>query len=290
MSAMRLLVTADLHYNHAKSRNLADELIDQMNPIDCDALLVVGDTAAFDGTELEACLSKFSFGGPKLFVAGNHELWTRGLDSYHNFRIELPRRIHAIGWHWLQDVPFVNNDLAIVGSVGWYDYSFAPASLAIPRRFYEAKISPGAAEYFTQFQHLLKSVADVSAHAKQVVARWNDGKFVHLHRSDEQFLDELLAQLRTQLDALKNMKQIIAAVHHLPFEQLLPPPHSAQWDFAKAYLGSGRIGELLLGYTNVKTVVCGHSHFPAEAMVGHIHAINIGSGYRQKRFRVIELL
>ena len=40
---------------------------------------------------------------------------------------------------------------------------------------------------------------------------------------------------------------------------------TAQWDFAKAYLGSGAIGELLLKYPNVKQVFCGHSHFPADA-------------------------
>jgi Icc-related predicted phosphoesterase len=286
---MRILVTADLHYNHGRSHALADELIDQINSMTFDVLLNVGDTAAFDGDHLEACLSRFTFQGPKLFVAGNHELWTREADSYRNFREELPRRVRTLGWRWLQDEPFVQGDVAIVGALGWYDFSFAPEELQIPRRFYEAKISPGAAEHFAEFASLFEQSDDIPPHAREVVARWNDGKFVHLHRSDEQFLDEQLEQLRTQLDALDDSKQIIAAVHHLPFAQLLPPPHNAQWDFAKAYLGSARIGELLLGYTNVSTVVCGHSHFPAEATVGHIRAINVGSQYRQKRYVMLEV-
>ena len=45
MSPMRLLVTADLHYNHPKSRALADSLIDDMNRAGGDVLLLVGDTA-----------------------------------------------------------------------------------------------------------------------------------------------------------------------------------------------------------------------------------------------------
>jgi predicted phosphodiesterase len=290
---MRLLVTADLHYNHPKSRALADELIDRMNLAarqeHVDALLLIGDTASFDGPSLDTCLQRFDFSGAKLFVAGNHELWTRGADSYAIFREQLPARVRALGWRWLQAEPFVMHDIAIVGSVGWYDYSFAQPSLQIPRRFYAAKVSPGAAARLAEHAPLLAEKDDIPAYAHEIVARWNDGTFVKLHRDDEQFLEELLVDLKAHLDALHGVRQILAAIHHLPFAQLLPPPHSAQWDFAKAYLGSERIGQLLLSYPNVRTVLCGHSHFAMEAKIEHIRAINIGSGYRAKRFRVVDL-
>jgi Icc-related predicted phosphoesterase len=281
---MRVLVTADLHYNHARGKALADTLIDEMNATGGDVLLVVGDTAAFDGDALEQCLSRFRFHGPKLFVAGNHELWTRGHDSYDNFRRALPQRVGTLGWQWLQSDPFISDELAIVGSIGWYDYSMAQSTLGIPRRFYAAKVSPGAVRILDGHDALLEPANDLSPQAREVVARWNDGKFVKLHRSDEQFLDELLSELGDQLDSLQHHRRILAAIHHLPFAQLLPPSHNAQWDFAKAYLGSTRIGELLLRYTNLAAVVCGHSHFPAQAHVGHIRASNIGSGYRQKHY------
>ena len=83
--------------------------------------------------------------------------------------------------------------------------------------------------------------------------------------------------------------RIIAAIHHLPFAQLLPPSHNAQWDFAKAYLGAAAIGQLLLRFPNITTLLCGHSHFPAESHIDHIHALNIGSGYRAKQCLLIEL-
>jgi predicted phosphodiesterase len=287
---MRLLVTADLHYNHPKSRRLADELIERMNTIEADVLLLVGDTAVGDGDSIEECLSRFRFGGPKLFVAGNHELWTNREDSYRLFRGEIPKRIKDAGWHWLEGEPFIEGDLAIVGSVGWYDYSFAQAELKIPRRFYEAKISPGAVDQLEQHLHLLEAADDVPPHAREICARWNDGQFVKLHRSDEGFLAELLADLSRQLDSLRSARTIIAALHHLPFAQLLPPSRSAQWDFAKAYLGSAKLGQLLLRYPQVNLLLCGHSHFPADAQVEHIRAINIGSGYRAKQCQLVEVL
>jgi hypothetical protein len=274
---VRIVITADLHYNHPHSRPLADELIDRIN------------RAGGDGEMLEACLSRFQFFGPKLFVAGNHELWTSGPDSYELFASVLPVRIRALGWHWLQDSPFVLDDLAIVGTVGWYDYSFAPSSLGIPRRFYEAKVSPGAAERFSEFAPLFNPDDDIPPHARQVVARWNDGRFVHLHRSDETFLDDLLAQLREQLESLRAARRVIAAVHHLPFAELLPPSRSAQWDFAKAYLGSAKIGKLLLEFSNVSDVFCGHSHFKSQATIMHIRAINIGSGYGSKTLKILDV-
>jgi hypothetical protein len=154
--------------------------------------------------------------------------------------------------------------------------------LGIPDRFYAHKVSPGAAERLGAFSHLFEG-DDIAPRARQIVARWNDGRFVRLGKTDGEFLDELLAQLRQQLDSVAG-RRVVAAIHHLPFRQLLPPNHNSQWDFAKAYLGSEKIGQLLLQYPSVSHVFCGHSHFPAQVQVEHIQAINIGSGYSHKTF------
>jgi predicted phosphodiesterase len=286
---MRLLVTADLHFNHRHSKPLAEQSIREMNAAGGDVLLVIGDTAVADGDELEQCLSLFHFSGPRLFVAGNHELWTNRDDSYAIYSEELPRRVRELGWQWLETEPFVSGELTIVGSVGWYDYSFARDALGIPKRFYEHKVSPGAAQRFSEFASLFEPADDIPAASREVLARWNDGKFVKLRRSDAAFLDELLTRLEAQLAAAADAPRIIAAVHHVPFHELLPPTRGAQWDFARAYLGSPRMGQMLGRFPNVSHVLCGHSHFPAEAQLGPIHAVNIGSGYRYKTFRTFDL-
>jgi predicted phosphohydrolase len=287
---MRVLLTADVHYNHPRSKPLARDLIDQMNQVGGDVLVVVGDTAVADGDSLEQCLLLVDFKGPKLIIAGNPELWTRSGESYAIYTTQLPARVRALGWHWLEADPFVAGDIAIVGSVGWYDYSFAQANLGIPLRFYRRKVSPGAAARLSEeYAELLTDTGDVPAHAMEIVARWNDGGHVTLGRSDEEVLDELLARLDQQLASLAHAKTIVAAIHHLPFKELLPPSHMAQWDFAKAYLGSDALGKCLISYPNVRHAYCGHSHFPCEATIGHVHAINIGSGYRIKAFKTLEL-
>ncbi len=184
----------------------------------------------------------------------------------------------------------------MAGSVGWYDYSFALPHLGIPRRFYENKISPAAAERVEQYAHLLDRKDDISPAGLEIAARWNDGRHVHLHRSDEQFLSELLQVLDenlTTLESLDEVKQIIVGVHHVPFVELMPPKPPVTFvtgkAFAGAFLGSPTIGQMLLTHRKVSRVFCGHSHFPARATIGHIQGVNIGSGYRAKTFEVMDL-
>lgn len=286
---MRLLITADLHFGHARSEPLAVELIDRMNRTGGDVLLVVGDTGTADGDAIERGLERFRFSGPKLFVPGNHELWSRSDDTITLFERDLPARVRSVGWQWLQSDPFVSPgaDVAIVGSVGWYDYSFAVPELGVDRRFYQAKVSPGAAARVEAHRSLIRG--DEPPEALELVARWNDGRFVRLGMTDAEFLARLIEGFDRQLVSVSAVRRVVCAVHHVPFAELLPPRHGGQWDFARAYLGSAAIGRAIARHRNVSHVVCGHSHQPAEAQLGGIRAINVGSGYRQKRFLSLDL-
>ena len=131
--------------------------------------------------------------------------------------------------------------------------------------------------------------SDILDQHMEIVARWNDGRYVRLNRSDEQFLQERLGGLQQSLEKLRSARQVIAVSHHLPFRQMLPPQRVPSWDFAWAYLGSGAIGDLLLQYANVTHILAGHSHMAFEERMGQVEVINIGSGYRQKQLRVIEV-
>lgn len=285
---MRVLVAADLHWNHPRSRESAEALIHQINRERFDVLVMVGDVGVGDGESIEECLSHFGFRGPRLFVPGNHELWSTDPDvNLHDQ--ELPERITSLGWHWLPRGPFIQGEVGIVGSVGWYDYGFADAELQIPRLFYERKMSPGAVLSLREPQDLIEAANAAPEPARELVARWNDAKYVHLGMSDEAFVARECDRLHRELQTLHDKRQVIAAIHTLPFEELLPPMKGGQWNFAKAFLGTPRIGEVLKRFDNVSHVVCGHSHYPVEAQVGLMKAINIGAGYRSKRFVVIDL-
>lgn len=287
MPPMRAAVVADLHLNVPKSRATALELIERVNAERFDALLMVGDAGVADGTSLEECLSAFRFDGPRWFVPGNHELWTKrtGVDLLND---ELPRRVEAIGWRWLPREPVRVGDLAIVGSIGWYDYQFAVPPLEIDDAFYEAKISPGAVLRTEEPPELLEVARASSATAQSIVARWNDGRLAGV-RDDRAFVEQECARLESHLSAVADARAVLVATHTVPFAELMPPPRGGPGDFAWAYLGSPRLGETIAKFDNVRAVVCGHSHWPMEATIGPIRAVNVGSGYTRKRMVLLDI-
>lgn len=307
---MRLLVTSDLHFDHGRASpgsglsEIAERAVDEINRLSFDVLLVVGDTATARGDTLERALARFSHRGPRLLTLGNHELWSAAdeqPDTLHLYTDVLPRRVAGAGWHCLDASPFRVGEVAFVGTVGWYDYAFAPEHLRIPRRFYEAKVSPGAAAYYTAYNHLLTPSDDVPPETLEIYARWNDARHIRwpvapdAAQATRRAFDDLafcelqLARLGAQLEASSDAGRIVAAVHHLPLRELLPPPSTNAFDFAKAFLGSPRFGELLSRHPKLTHVFTGHSHFPAATTQGPTHYLATGSGYRQKQWHLVEL-
>lgn len=294
---MRILVTADLHYNIGRSKGpvqqLAGRVLAEAAIQGPSALVIVGDTAGADLEQLRQCLELFAdFDGSKLLVPGNHCLWCRpGEDSVDRYERIVPGVAREAGFEVLDHNPVVMGSVGLVGSIGWYDYSFRQESLGIPRQFYEAKVSPGAAVYLGGHEQLLRTHGEaLSRRNLSFAARWMDGAHVRLPMSDEQFTQQLAEKLTRQLDQLSaRVDRIVAFIHHLPFEQLVPKDRPDRFAFAAAYMGSQRVGDVLLSCPQVTDVYCGHSHWPLRRRIGHLNVINIGSTYTQKRLEILDL-
>ena len=293
MVDMRILITADLHYDIARSRPGADQLARQVRREGGDALVLVGDTVGRDPAPLRECLRLFSdFGGLRLFVPGNHCLWCReGENSLDRYNRLLAGWAAEEGFTLLDHQPHALGSTGLVGSVGWYDYSLAHAELGIPRAFYEAKIAPGAAEYYGRNPELLEAYRDeLTDRHLAIAARWMDAVHVRLGMTDEAFVDLLADKLRRQLDDLHpRVERIVAFLHHLPFAELVPQDRPDRFAFAAAFMGSSRLGRVLLDCPRLTHVYCGHSHWPCRAQVEHLAVINIGSTYVDKRLEVLEV-
>jgi len=290
---MKILITADLHYDIARSRRPAERLAERIRARSADALVLLGDTA---GAALDAhhdALALFEgFTGRKLLVPGNHCLWCNGEESsLDRYRRILPQLAAEHGFELLDHSPVVMDGLGLAGSIGWYDYSFADKSLGIPGAFYEAKVAPGAAQYMGGYEDLIED------HKHQLTERhlalgsqWMDGVRVRLGMSDKEFSSLLAEKLAGQLAGLsRRVEQIAVFLHHLPFSLLVPANRPDRFAFAAAYMGAGRLGEVLLDCPKVTRVYCGHSHFKARLTVGRLTVINVGSTYTDKRLEVLEV-
>lgn len=312
---MRILFTSDLHYNIARSQEPTRDVARRICQAGGDCLVFVGDSASCNLAILDEVFGLFeAFPGPRLAVAGNHELWvprgrvalgkdTRGNgngqnrasdvpggDSLHRYENEMAEACARSGVHYLDREPFYLGDVAIVGNVGWYDFSYRPSAMRVPLRFYQHKVAPGAAAYFEEHRHLLAGREDVGPIAREITCRWMDGVHVKLPMSDRAFTQRLTEKLRRHLEeASARANRIIAAVHHLPFAELVPHSPIPNWEFATGFLGSELFGELLLEHPNVTHAFCGHSHRSRRCRKQGLECVSIGSTYREKQYEVLEV-
>jgi len=257
----RMLVTGDLHF---RSRPPGDECTLELARFVCDsgadAFAIAGDVGETDPASYGACLDLFAgFGGAKLVVPGNHDLWTTDGDSLEKYRDVLPRIAAEHGFHALDTAPLTLGATAFIGSIGWYDYSFRNPDLPVPLAQYERKELPG-------------------------VCVWNDGRFVHWDLTDAEFTDRCVRRLlRHYREVEGRVETVVAVLHHVAFRGLLYGPADAAHEFCRAYMGSERLGRLLEDCPKVRYVFCGHRHGPNDGRFGRIHAFNIGSEYLVKR-------
>ena len=274
---MRLAFTADLHYGlRADGDRSTERLVRRLQEIRPDLLVLAGDTGT--GENLRRCLRLFAeLPCPKFLIAGNHCLWTDNdeLDSLTIYQRRLPSLAEECGFWYLDAQPWVDPQrrLALVGSVNWYDYSFAPAELAeqVPDLddLYRRKRFPGG-------------------------ARHNDGRFVRMPLSDKGFTGLVVDKLAAHLRAVETQaSDIVAVLHHPPFPELFfpwvsvqsPTPDQMTW---LAYTGNLRMDRLLRPHPHVRLVVCGHTHRSIAADVEGKRCFNIGGDYDRKRLLLVE--
>ncbi len=271
---MRIAVTADLHWgstNHPKGEESTRRLVAFLEKNPPDLLILAGDVGA--GQHFGPCLELFSgLACRKALVPGNHDVWVtqddpRG-DSWEVYRHLLPRLSAAHGFHYLDDgpLPLPDEGLAVVGSMNWYDYSWAKEAL---ERRYPAELSRLQTKRFSRGQH-------------------NDALLVRWGFDDPGFTRQVAAALERHLTAaLEQAPKAIVVTHHPPFyglgfPRLLPPItlDALLWD---AFLGNRTVEELLRRHADrIPFAFCGHTHRSRQNTLGPIRGYNVGSDYERK--------
>ena len=264
---MKLIITADLHFGSREAGNASvREIASEIAQSDADALVLAGDNAAVDPELFQECFSCFDgFNGRKFTLCGNHDLWTRDGDSLQIYREGFPEMAQAGDFEYLEGQPATFGNVGLVGTAGWYDYSFRDESIDIDDRYYEQKSHPK-------------------------LAKWNDGAFVKLGMSDPEFNELVLNRLEQSIESIYDQVEVVVAVTHLiAFDCMLIQKPERAWRFCNAFRGSRSLGNLLLKYPKIRYHFCGHTHVPGRHRVGQLETINIGSTYLEKRYEVLEL-
>jgi predicted phosphohydrolase len=276
-TSLRIAVTADLHWGHNSRGDAATTLLrDFLETDPPDVLLLGGDIGTAD--HFGNCLALFS-GLPSVraVVPGNHDVWVmpddqRG-DSLRVYRHHLPAVCDANGVFYLDNSPLMlpEADLAVVGTMNWYDYTWALDLLKEHHEDWEERLKT---KRFTRGRH-------------------NDSRFVRWPHSDESFTAEIVATFARHLDtAFEQVGHALVVTHHPPMYDMSFPGEQTtllddlMWD---ALAGNRTMEELLQRNANrVPFVFCGHTHWAREHSVGPLRGYNVGGDYQFKRLLMVE--
>jgi 3',5'-cyclic AMP phosphodiesterase CpdA len=275
---MRIAITADLHFGHTR---LGDEatlmMLEQLQREPPDLLLLGGDIGTDE--HFGECLEIFcNLPCPKAVVPGNHDVWVadndpRG-DSMAVYQQHLPDLCKQLHYHYLDHGPLIlpNVKLAIVGSMNWYDYSWALERMKAEIPDWQWHLDHKA---FTRGRH-------------------NDGRFVRWQTDDIAFTREVVAKLeRHLLQALEQVEHALVMTHHPAFHGLTFQRGASAngldellWE---ALSGNHGLEIVLANHADrLALIVSGHTHREAEARLGPVRGINIGGDYHFKRMLLLD--
>jgi hypothetical protein len=274
---LRIAVTADLHWGHRPQGMEATRLLVSFLEADPpDLLVLAGDIGT--GALFGDCLAQFhGLSCRKALVPGNHDIWMMAegeRDSLWLYDDYLPQVATEHGFHYLDDATllFPEADLAVVGSINWYDYSWALDKL---RQRYPDELHRLVEKRFTRGRH-------------------NDANFVRWPLDDAGFTQRVVAAFEQQLaGALGQVGRALVVTHHPPFYGVgFPrpvPPTSLDnllWD---AFCGNRGMEEVLARHAErIAFAFCGHTHRACEGNLRTIRGYNVGGDYHFKRLLWLE--
>lgn len=164
-----------------------------------------------------------------LFVPGNHDFWSirnGETNTKEIYKIFQDRDESPI------DKPFIINDqTAIVGNPGWYDYGFASDKYS--------------AEEFER--------------KKLKIGGWNDRLFVHWNKTDQIVAQQMLDQIKKDIQSVKG-REIILMTHIVTHPQFVVPLPNRIYDYYNAFLGAKSYNSLYEEYP-IKQSIMGHVHY-----------------------------
>ena len=275
---MRIAITADLHFGHHRLGDEATNLLLQHLQHDPPDLLLLGGDIGTDEHFAE-CLQLFQeLPCRKALVPGNHDVWVadndpRG-DSLDVYQQYLPNLCTQYGYHYLDNAPLIlpDTNLAIVGSMNWYDYSWSLERMKAEIPNWQWHLEHKA---FTRGRH-------------------NDGRFVRWKSDDVSFTRQIVANLEQHLrQALEKAEHALVMTHHPAFHGLSFPratPAQGLDELLWEALSGNRSLELILekNAERIPLIVSGHTHRAAEAQLGPARGVNIGGDYHFKRMLLFD--
>ena len=256
---MKIGLISDLHTEATEAnRAIVPFLIDAIKAAELDVFILAGDVTPklsefyevlgeFDKARL-TCL--------KLFVPGNHDIWVSkdaNMTSIQKCKI-LSEICQDHGFYSLMDAPYIAEKVGFCGTIGWYDYTFAPEGHDFSTEDYAKK-------------QLMGTI-------------WSDAQYAKWMDTDQNVAHRFEAKLDKQIAFLKEkVQRIVVVTHHVPFRECIHYRGELPWDYFRAFMGSEGLGTVCLREPLVTHVLFGHAHYVVNQRIQGVTAICAPIGY-----------
>ncbi|RKU28826.1 hypothetical protein C6497_08690 [Candidatus Poribacteria bacterium] len=256
---MKIGLVSDLHTDATEAnKELIPFLISVIEDAEVDAFILAGDISA-SLTEFYDILDQFNnikLECPKLFVPGNHDIWVNkdgGMTSTQKCGI-ISEICQDHDFHSLIDKPYIRDNVGFCGTIGWYDYSFAPKEFNLSIEQYEKK----------QFNGRI----------------WNDKRFANWEDTDQAIAKKFEKHLTSQIVSIVDkVERIVVVSHHVPFRQCMQYRGVLSNDYFHAFMGSKGIGEICLKESLITHVFFGHLHETVDQVINNLRVVCSPVGY-----------
>lgn len=246
---MKIGVLSDLHIDTngkhlPENETYASLLSKQIKKQKIELFLIAGDISS-DYHESQAFLDELTtLSGIKiLFVPGNHDYWSRingemDTKKIYQFFKQQPESI-------LENPYIINDEWAVVGNSGWYDYGFADTDQYSNAEFQKMTLRAGT---------------------------WQDKRFCDWGESDQAVTQWMLVKIEEDLAKVGDRKVILMThvVTHPKFVVTLP--HKI-YDYFNAFLGSSSYERLYDEHPNIAYSIMGHVHFRKTLFIDQVQFI-----------------
>jgi 3',5'-cyclic AMP phosphodiesterase CpdA len=259
---MRIAFSSDFHIDASETnRKAVENIAERMRAAAPDVVVIAGDV----GNTLEQLGETLTFFSdlcvPKFFVAGNHDVWVEeanpDIDSREKYEVRVPRVCDQFGFTDLSREPVIIDNVGFVGSLGWYDYSFADPMLDLAHEDY----------WRGRYEDRIWWDKEMAFWSSRGGGNGASGERIR----DPEVCQEMVATLGTHLQTIEGrVDRIIAVVHTLPFLQTLPrsdPPY-----YLDAFTGAAGLGETLARCDKVTHQIGGHKHLNGDWSIGRIQS------------------
>lgn len=278
---MRIASVSDLHTDFAENREAMIALSAEIHRRGADLVICAGDVS-HKNDRIERALLALREVAPRVaYVPGNHDIWSSvpraalnpAVNTWTRYREELRALCEGTGAHYLPAGPLVMGTTAIVGTCGWYDYSF---------------LEPWVREQLGEATIATKQYGEMAwSDAFLTAFRDEDGRLMTDAEVAGIMNRELEAQL-TEVEARADVTDVVAVTHHQPFRDVVFRTGSLPWEFFCAFMGNVGMGEVILRGKKVRAAIYGHSHVVAEHRVQGLRVFGTALGYPKERKRVTD--